>query len=140
MGKTRPKNRAEGGSFGGHRAYSPYQTTTIRDGLKMRCSSAFPGTEVRLTGWRFPGFSSLPILKAGVTFASCQSSGTSPDHHSLIKAPGFVDAKFARVISNPALLDQAEIFSPPILYSVLLDQRSLRADLAREDWCKEGAQ
>lgn len=53
----------------------------------MRYSITFPGTEVRLTGWWFPGFSFSPVLKTGVPFASCQSSGTSPDHHNPSKIP-----------------------------------------------------
>lgn len=45
----------------------------------QRCSIIFPRTEVKLTRQYFPGSSSLPFLKTGMTFAFFQSSSTSPD-------------------------------------------------------------
>jgi len=39
----------------------------------------FPGTEVRLTGWLFPGSSFLPFFKMDAMFPFFQSPGTSSD-------------------------------------------------------------
>lgn len=47
------------------------------------CSVTFLGTEVRLTGLYFPGFSFLPTMRTGVTFAPFPSSRTSPNQHDL---------------------------------------------------------
>lgn len=44
------------------------------------CSITFPWKQKQLTSLQFPGRSSLPFLKSGMTFAVHQSSGTSPDH------------------------------------------------------------
>ena len=43
------------------------------------CSMIFPGTEGRLTGRYFPGYSFLPFVKMGTMFPPFQSPGTSPD-------------------------------------------------------------
>jgi len=43
----------------------------------------FPGTEVRLTVWWFPGSSFLPFLKMGAMFPFFQSPRTLPDFHDL---------------------------------------------------------
>lgn len=42
----------------------------------MVCSISFAGIEVRLTGWPFPGSSSMSFLKTGDSFVFFQSSDT----------------------------------------------------------------
>lgn len=67
------------------------------------------------TGWWFPGFSFLPFWDWGdICFLPVlRHLSQSPQPlKDLTKAHGFVDARFACVISNPVLLDQGEVFLP----------------------------
>lgn len=111
---------------------SPSSPSCLETLSRIICSIAFPWPGVRVTDLYFPTFSTPPFLKAGVTFAFTQSSGTSLGHCDFSKVTDSnLMTTSASSLSTHECISSPMILQPMVRQAVSLQRMEVhgRADI-----------